>query len=32
MTIAPAMEPIPPMTTTANTTMTSELPMSGVTW
>ena len=32
LTIEPRMEPIPPMTTTAKTTMTSEEPIRGLTW
>ncbi len=32
VTIEPAIDPMPPITTTANTTITTELPMSGVTW
>ncbi len=28
----PKIEPMPPMTTTANTTMTSDEPISGVIW
>src|SRR5580698_5305753 len=31
LTMAPRIEPMPPITTTANTTMTSELPICGLT-
>ena len=32
VTMAPMIEPMPPMTTTAKTTITSEDPIKGLTW